>query len=96
MAGRVEVHLNHANIAAWLKTVPAAAVSAIAEGIAEQAREANDTELGVYTSHHTTDRARSTVSVPAFLQARDGVLTKGLSAAGLRLGSSPRAGRSRR
>ena len=91
--GTVELHLDHAAIGQWLKTVPAAAVSAIAEGIGESARQQNDSDLEIYVEHYTTDRARSHVSVPAFLQARDGVLTKGLAAAGLRLGASPRRGR---
>lgn len=85
MATRVTLHLDHTAIEKWLQTVPRGAVSALAEQVGEHARKANDSELQVYVEHYTTDRAASHVSVPAFLQARDGVLTAGLAAAGLQL-----------
>lgn len=60
-----------------LKQLAAPHINALARKIAGQASD--DAEVQEYT----TDRAAATVSVPAYQQAKDGVLTRAASAAGL-------------
>lgn len=60
-----------------LKELAATAISDLANQIASSAGP--DAQVAM----HVTDRAKATVSVPAELQARDGVLTRAASAAGL-------------
>jgi hypothetical protein len=60
-----------------LKQIAAGQINALARQIAAQAGE--DAEVEEYT----TDRAAASVSVPAAQQAKDGVLTRAASAAGL-------------
>jgi hypothetical protein len=60
-----------------LKTLVADEIAALAEQIGAQAGPDATVELKI------TDRAKALVSVPAELQAKDGVLTRAASAAGL-------------
>ncbi len=60
-----------------LKQLAAAEVNALARKVAAAAGD--DAEFDEYT----TDRAAAAVSVPAEQRARDGVLTRAASAAGL-------------
>lgn len=60
-----------------LKQVAAPAIHALAQQIAAQAGP--DAEVEFYT----TDRAAAAIKVPAEQQAKDGVLTRAASAAGL-------------
>lgn len=69
--------LNRAGGAEVLKQVAAAAVNAAAQQVAAAAGPDAQVE------HYTTDRAAAAVSVPAEQQARDGVLTRAATAAGL-------------
>lgn len=69
--------LNRAGGARVLKEIAAPAINAIAERIAASAGP--DAQVAKYT----TDRAAAAVSVPVEQQAKDGVLTKAVAAAGL-------------
>jgi hypothetical protein len=60
-----------------LNKMAAPAIAALAEKVAGQAGP--DAEVDTYT----TDRAAASVRVPAEQQAKDGVLTRAASAAGL-------------
>jgi hypothetical protein len=62
-----------------LKEMCAPHIKALAEGIAATAGE----DAKVY--HRVTDRAAASVVVPAEQQARDGVLTRALSEAGIEI-----------
>lgn len=69
--------LNYKGGAEVLKQIAASTVNAAARQVAASAGP--DAEVEDYT----TDRAAASVSVPADQQARDGVLTRAASAAGL-------------
>ena len=69
--------LNRAGGAEVLKHLAADQIHALAHQVATQAGDA------AVVDEYTTDRAAASVSVPAHLQAKDGVLTKAASAAGL-------------
>lgn len=73
----MKFRLNRAGGAEVLKQLAAEQINALARQIAAQAGE--DAEVEEYTS----DRAAAIVSVPAAQQAKDGVLTRAASAAGL-------------
>jgi ethanolamine utilization microcompartment shell protein EutS len=60
-----------------LKQIVADEIAALTQRIADTAGEGAEVKMGV------TDRARGTVTVPAELQAKDGVLTKAAAALGL-------------
>jgi hypothetical protein len=62
-----------------LKQMAAAEIDALAKKVAD---EAGDEAV---VDKYTTDRAAAMVSVPAVQQARDGVLTRAVSAAGLEM-----------
>lgn len=70
-------HLDRAGGAEVLKQIAAKQIAALAQQIGEAAGD----EAVVHT--YTTDRAAASVSVPATQQAKDGVLTRAASAAGL-------------
>lgn len=73
-----------------LKELVADEIAALAAQIAAEAGDDATVETSV------TDRARGTVTVPAELQAKDGVLTRAASAAGLEVTAyTPRARKSR-
>lgn len=72
-------HLNLAGGAEVLKEMAAANIAAIAEAIAAQS--GSDAKV----TQKVTDRARATVRVPAEQQAKDGVLSRAASAAGLQV-----------
>ena len=69
--------LNRAGGAEVLKELAADAIHALAQQVAAQAGDAAQVD------EYTTDRAAASVSVPAHLQAKDGVLTRAAAAAGL-------------
>lgn len=69
--------LNRKGGAEVLKQLAADAINDLGRQIAAQAGD--DAEFEPYT----TDRAAAAVSVPAHQQAKDGVLTRAASAAGL-------------
>lgn len=60
-----------------LKVLVADEIAALAQQVGGQAGE------GAKVKTYVTDRAAASVSVPAELQAKDGVLTKAAAAAGL-------------
>jgi hypothetical protein len=60
-----------------LKQLAASHINALAQQVADRAGD--DAEVEEYT----TDRAAATVSVPAAQQAKDGVLSRAATAAGL-------------
>lgn len=66
-----------------LKVLAADEIAALAQQIADAAGEGAKVEMS------TTDRARGSVSVPAEAQAKDGVLTRAASAAGLEVTLRP-------
>jgi hypothetical protein len=71
-----------------LKQMAAPHIKALAQAIAATAGE--DAKVNEYT----TDRAHADVSVPAHQQAKDGVLTRALSDAGLEVTPPPARRRS--
>jgi hypothetical protein len=73
--------LNRKGGAEVLKQIAAEHVNALARQIAAQAGKHAELE------EYTTDRAAASVSVPAAIQAKDGVLTRAASAAGLEVRS---------
>lgn len=73
--------LNRKGGAEVLKDLAAPHINALARQVASAA--GGDAEVEVYT----TDRAAASVSVPAEQQAKDGVLTRAASAAGLEVRS---------
>lgn len=73
--------LNRAGGAEVLKELAADAIHALAQQVAAQAGDAAQVD------EYTTDRAAASVSVPAHLQAKDGVLTRAAAAAGLEVRS---------
>lgn len=73
----VGFYLNLAGGAEVLKQMAAKSIEELADTIAAQAGP--DAKV----TSKVTDRARSTVRVPAEQQAKDGVLTRGATAAGL-------------
>ena len=77
----VKFKLNYKGGGEVLKQISASAVNAAARQVASGAGP--DAKVDTYT----TDRAAASVSVPAEQQARDGVLTRGASAAGLEVRS---------
>lgn len=83
-------HLNLAGGAEVLKEMAAASIAGIAETVAAQAGP--DAEV----TQKVTDRARSSVRVPADQQAKDGVLSRAASAAGLEVVQRKRRPRERR
>ncbi|OMB92485.1 hypothetical protein A5733_17715 [Mycobacterium sp. NS-7484] len=66
-----------------LKELVADEIAALAQQIAGDAGD------GAKVKTYTTDRAAATVSVPAEAQAKDGVLTRAASAAGLEVKLRP-------
>ncbi|RIR58212.1 hypothetical protein D2E53_08520 [Mycobacteroides abscessus] len=66
-----------------LKELSAAAIKDLADQIADQIGQ------GAKVKIYTTDRAAATVSVPAEMQAKDGVLTRAAAAAGLQVRPKP-------
>lgn len=76
---RVKFKLDYKGGGEVLKQVAAAAVNDAARQVAAAAGP--DAEVETYT----TDRAAASVSVPAEQQAKDGVLTRAASAAGLQV-----------
>jgi hypothetical protein len=74
---RTGFRLNYAGGKEVLNQLAAPHINAIAEKIGAQAGD--DAEVEPYT----TDRAAASVTVPAHQQAKDGVLTRAASAAGL-------------
>lgn len=60
-----------------LKELAAPHINALAQHVAATAGD------GAEVTEYTTDRAAASVSVPAEAQAKDGVLTRAVSAAGL-------------
>lgn len=77
--GRVKFKLNYKGGGEVLKQIAAQAVNAKARQVAAGAGP--DAEMNTYT----TDRAAASVSVPAEQQAKDGVLTRAASGAGLQV-----------
>jgi hypothetical protein len=74
---KVGFHLDLAGGAEVLKEIAADRIAEIAETIAAEAGSDAD------VTQKVTDRARATVRVPAEQQAKDGVLSRAASAAGL-------------
>lgn len=72
-------HLDLAGGAEVLKEMAAKSIAGIAEAVAAEAGP--DAEV----TQKVTDRARATVRVPAEQQAKDGVLSRAASAAGLEI-----------
>lgn len=66
-----------------LKELAAGAIAELTQQVADAVGE------GAEVTMSTTDRARGSVSVPAELQAKDGVLTRAASAAGLEVTLRP-------
>jgi hypothetical protein len=90
VAKKVELKLDHGGIDSWLKSVPAQSVASFAEQIAGSVRAQHpDAEVEVHT--YVTDRAAASVWVmdgrAMTWQARDGLLTRAASAAGLEVRS---------
>jgi hypothetical protein len=75
MTGNFKV--NHAGAEEVLKVLARDVIDDLGRKVAEQAGEA------AVLRTYTTDRAAASVSVPAGLQAKHGVLTRAASAAGL-------------
>lgn len=69
--------LDHKGAEEILKTVPADEIHALAKKVAENAGDP------AWVNTYTTDRAAASVTVPAGMQAKHGVLTRAASAAGL-------------
>lgn len=74
---RQNFRINRKGGAEVLKQIAAPTINALAEQVAAAAGD--DARVDEYT----TDRAAASVSVPAGQQARNGVLTRAASAAGL-------------
>lgn len=68
-----------------LKELSATAITDLADQIADQIGQ------GAKVKIYTTDRAAASVSVPAEMQAKDGVLTRAAAAAGLEVRPKPAA-----
>lgn len=66
-----------------LKELSAAAIKDLADQIAEHVGEGAEVKI------YTTDRAGASVSVPAEMQAKDGVLTRAAAAVGLEVRPKP-------
>ncbi|WP_199347826.1 hypothetical protein [Mycobacteroides chelonae] len=66
-----------------LKELAASAINDLAQQVADDIGE------GAKVKTCTTDRAAATVSVPAEMQAKDGVLTRAAAAAGLEVRPKP-------
>lgn len=67
-----------------LKQLVADEIHALAQQVAKNAqKDADATNEVVWVHESVTDRARASVTVPAGLQAKDGVLTRAAAAAGL-------------
>lgn len=66
-----------------LKELAASAINDLAQQVADDIGE------GAKVTIYTTDRAAATVSVPAEMQAKDGVLTRAAAAAGLEVRPKP-------
>lgn len=66
-----------------LKELAASAINDLALQVADDIGE------GAKVKTYTTDRAAATVSVPAEMQAKDGVLTRAAAAAGLEVRPKP-------
>lgn len=75
--------LDHEGGAEVLKALAAGAIKDLA------ARVADDIGEGATVKVYTTDRAAASVSVPAEMQAKDGVLTRAAAAAGLEVRPKP-------
>lgn len=73
----VTFELNRAGGAEVLKTIVADEIAKLTEQIAAAAGE------GAAADHYVTDRAAGSVSVPAGLQAKRGVLTRAAASVGL-------------
>ncbi len=69
--------LNYKGGSELLKEIAAPHINALAQRVASAAGD--DAEVTPYT----TDRAAASVTVPAYQQAKDGALTRAVSAAGL-------------
>lgn len=78
-----QVELNRAGIAAILKSPEVRAMTTAAAQRMAAAVDAEDVEVGEYT----TDRNAASVSVPAEAQARDGALTRAAARVGLEVRS---------
>lgn len=82
----IELELDHAGIAEFLKSAElAAVVHETAEQVAGSVRSGTDAEIAV--DDYQTDRAASSVTIldprGLELQARDGLLTRAAASAGL-------------
>lgn len=67
-----------------LKELAADEIHALAQKVAENAqKDADATNQVVWVHESVTDRARASITVPAGLQAKHGVLTRAAAAAGL-------------
>ncbi|MBN7381651.1 hypothetical protein IUT00_10535 [Mycobacteroides abscessus subsp. massiliense] len=84
-AGLMAFVLDQEGGAEVLKELAATAIKDLADQIADDIGE------GAKVKTYTTDRAAATVSVPAEMQAKDGVLTRAAAAAGLQVQPKPAA-----
>lgn len=75
--------LNHQGAEEVLKKLARDEINALARKIADKAGDAAESDDAVVVDEYTTDRAAASVSVPAHLQAKDGVLSRAAAAAGL-------------
>ncbi|MGA5542702.1 hypothetical protein ACPCIR_12690 [Mycobacterium sp. NPDC051198] len=76
--------LDHRGAEEVLKKLAADEIHSLARKVGDHAKRSGDypDEL-IVVDTYTTDRAAASVSVPAELQAKDGVLTRAAAAAGL-------------
>lgn len=72
-----------------LKEMAAPLISELALQVAASADEGATVDEYAQIEEKVTDRAKALVSVPADRQARDGVLTRAASAAGLEVRAAP-------
>jgi hypothetical protein len=77
----VSFKLNRKGGAEILKELAAQHVNALARQIADHAGQAAEVD------EYTTDRAAASVGVPAYQQAKDGVLTRAAASVGLEVRS---------
>lgn len=66
-----------------LKKLARDEINALARRIANKAGDAAESDDAATVDEYTTDRAAASVSVPAALQAKDGVLTRAAAELGL-------------
>ena len=79
----MDFKLNHRGAEEVLKKLARHEINALARKIADKAVEAAESDDAVTVDTYTTDRAVASVSVPAALQAKDGVLTRAAAELGL-------------